>query len=350
MRTVSKLVALVMFWGLLLNYGSPAAEADGETLWADFKNRFVTLDGRVVDRTNGGISHSEGQGYGMLLATAFNDRPTFVRLWSWTQTYLMIREDGLLAWKWEPDGETHYPDTNSASDGDILVAYALLRAAERWDKPAYGKAARELIQTIRRELVTEVGGYTIVLPGPEGFRRPNGVIVNLSYWVFPALQEFGEITSNSVWDALVQSGLRLLDEAQFGEWKLPPDWLYLSDQGSVQIANHSEFSPRFGYNAMRIPLYLIWGGKTDAKILENIKTFWSQGDEDRWPVVADLAADKVRQRTKDAGVAAQLSLIACLDGNKGPTAGLKGQQEPRYYEMVLALLTHVARREVDAEC
>lgn len=45
--------------------------------WQSYKARFVTAQGRVVDTGNGNISHSEGQGYGMLLAVAANDRETF---------------------------------------------------------------------------------------------------------------------------------------------------------------------------------------------------------------------------------------------------------------------------------
>jgi len=41
-----------------------------------------------------GISHSEGQGYGMLLAVAADDRPTFDLLWGWTRAQLMLRNDG----------------------------------------------------------------------------------------------------------------------------------------------------------------------------------------------------------------------------------------------------------------
>ena len=38
--------------------------------WRIFKQRFLAADGRIVDDGNGGISHSEGQGYGMVLAEA----------------------------------------------------------------------------------------------------------------------------------------------------------------------------------------------------------------------------------------------------------------------------------------
>src|SRR5260370_14407026 len=70
--------------------------------WHQYKDRFVTSEGRVVDNANGGISHSEGQGYAMLIAGRLDDRPTFEAICQWTQRHLLIREDGLAAWRWRP--------------------------------------------------------------------------------------------------------------------------------------------------------------------------------------------------------------------------------------------------------
>jgi len=33
-----------------------------------YQSKFISPEGRVIDDANGGISHSEGQGYGMLIA------------------------------------------------------------------------------------------------------------------------------------------------------------------------------------------------------------------------------------------------------------------------------------------
>ena len=47
--------------------------------WRAYKAHFVTEAGRVVDTANKGISHSEGQGYGMLLAVAATIAPRSTR-------------------------------------------------------------------------------------------------------------------------------------------------------------------------------------------------------------------------------------------------------------------------------
>jgi endoglucanase len=48
-----------------------------EEAWRAYKLKFVSEAGRVVDTANGMVSHSEGQGYGLLLAVAAGDRSTF---------------------------------------------------------------------------------------------------------------------------------------------------------------------------------------------------------------------------------------------------------------------------------
>src|SRR5476649_908231 len=98
--------------------------------WQAYKSRFVTPAGRVVDTANKNISHSEGQGYAMLLAVAAGDRATFNLVWDWTRANLMVRDDSLLAWRWQPDERPAVADINNATDGDLLVAWALTEAAE----------------------------------------------------------------------------------------------------------------------------------------------------------------------------------------------------------------------------
>jgi endoglucanase len=61
-----------------------------------FLSRYVTADGRVVRREQGGDTVSEGQAYAMLLTAASGDRDRFRRVWRWTRAHLQ-RRDGLLS-------------------------------------------------------------------------------------------------------------------------------------------------------------------------------------------------------------------------------------------------------------
>ena len=46
-------------------------------VWEAWKSAYLRNDGRVVDVLQNNASHSEGQGYGAVLATEFNDREAF---------------------------------------------------------------------------------------------------------------------------------------------------------------------------------------------------------------------------------------------------------------------------------
>ncbi len=63
MRVMIPILALLAAFHITIASAAPGPAtllADG---WRQYKERFVTSDGRVVDNANGGISHSEGQGY-----------------------------------------------------------------------------------------------------------------------------------------------------------------------------------------------------------------------------------------------------------------------------------------------
>ena len=127
-------------------------------LYQTYLQRFVTPDGRVIDNVNGNITHTESQGYGMLLAVAAGDRETFDRIWTFTETNLYVRPDGLASWKWSPEGgkadaETgQVADPNNASDGDLLIAWALAEAAAAGWNPDYAQRADKIIDALSRVL------------------------------------------------------------------------------------------------------------------------------------------------------------------------------------------------------
>src|ERR1051326_6242308 len=58
-------------------------------LWDAYKrNYWDSTSGRTLDKQRGGITTSEGQSYTMLRAVWMDDRPTFDKTWTWTQTNL----------------------------------------------------------------------------------------------------------------------------------------------------------------------------------------------------------------------------------------------------------------------
>jgi endoglucanase len=323
--------------------GRPAF-AEGEIAaadWRSYAQRFVTPEGRVVDTGNGGISHSESMGYGLILAAAARDRAAFDRMWAWTRTNLMTRPDGLAAWRWEPGrGVT---DTNNATDGDLLIAFGLLKGAEVWRDAALRAAALALAKAIRETLAVEFAGQTLLLPGAKGFRRGDRVILNPSYFVFPALQALAAADRAPVWEALGQGGLVLLAKARFGRFQLPPDWVELAADGSVSLP--SDFKAQFGYDAIRVPLYLAWGGYRDPYYFRPYAVFAAAQGGTALPATVALPGGTTGQVAASAGMMAVHRLaveLAALGGSLPAPAGAGDD----YYAATLYLLAGLAERTV----
>jgi endo-1,4-beta-D-glucanase Y len=214
------------------NPGAIGGILKGSDAWQSYRRRFVSDAGRVVDTGNNAMSHSEGQGYGLLLAVAAADRPTFDRILNWTILNLFIRYDNLPAWRWNWGLRTSH-ETNDAGDGDILIAWALAEAADFWNDPSYLSTARAITKDIVRNLIMPTSSGDIIMPGVVGFspkEQPDGPVINLSYWVFPAFYRLAQVDPTYDWAALYQSGLELIRRAAFGPSRLPPDWLSVASE------------------------------------------------------------------------------------------------------------------------
>lgn len=336
MRRREALVSLAMLAAKPVLAASPFAAGE----WEGWAARFIRPEGRVVDTGNGGVSHSEGQGYGMLLAHAAGDRPVLDLLWRWTERNLAVRDDGLFAWRWDPATPSKpVADRNSASDGDILVAWALARAGVDWAEPAYLERARALAVAVRRRLLLRHDAETLLLPGPEGFHPPEGPVVNLSYWVFPALRALAAIDPDPAWSALEGSGLRLLGQARFGRFALPADWTLLSDPPRPAPG----FPPTFGYNAVRIPLHLVWAGIDDPWLLAPFRALWRH-EGDTPPIVVDLQPPGRVQPARNRGALAIARLTLAEPGGPPPVLPALGD-EADYYAASLTMLSKLALEE-----
>jgi endoglucanase len=314
--------------------------------WQVYKTRFISPSGRVTDNGNGGISHSEGQGYGMILAVAADDRATFDLLWRWTQAQL-LRDDGLFAWKWDPNATPHVSDPNNATDGDLLIAWALAEAGEFWPGSPYRAEARQLSIAIARTSIAETPFGPALLPAVRGFglgERPDGPVINLSYWVYPALWRLQSIAPDGPWSALAKSGLTIGAVSRFGEAEVPTDWISLG----ARPAPAEGFAPTFGYDAIRVPLYLAWGGLGSKANLFAYSDLWRDPADglSRLDVVTGRPTEAFREK----GYFAIAALVRCaMSGAKIP-AELLGNDADAYYPTTLRGFVIIAARQRFPQC
>lgn len=319
-------------------------------MWASYMTRFIEDGGRVVDDANGNISHSEGQGYGLLLAFLAGDRSNFERIWSFTRTELLIRDDGLAAWRWDPNSTPHVTDVNAASDGDLLIAYALARAGRTWGVQDYTQSAQRIAKAIGRKLVVRNGARLVLLPGATGFSsadRKDGPVLNLSYWIFEAFPVMAQLAPEIDWAELGKSGLELLSIARLGPAQLPPDWISAPDNAPITLAEG--FAPVFGYNSLRISLYLLRAGITDLALQESFRRNWLM-DNGGSPAIVEIPTGRVLTQLTDPGYRMLGAVLACALNATSVPEDLRRFEPTLYYPSTLYLLSWALLAEKYPRC
>jgi len=317
--------------------------------WQAYASTFITAEGRVLDNANGDVSHSEGQGYGLLLANLAGDGDRFEAIWRWTEKNLAVRPDGLLSWKWDPK-KGEIADKNNATDGDILVAWALAEAAQQFGREDYRIAAKAIARAIGAQTFRTGEGGPILLPAAAGFAasdQPDGPIINLSYWVFPAFPVLKALAPGYDWDALRENGLKLLVHSRFGPLRLPSDWQSVASKSPAPAKG---FLAQFGYNAIRIPLYLAWdGGEGSREALRRFAPLWS-GKDGVGPFIIDIKSGSASQPFDGLGYRLVLALAGCATSGQPIDPRLISSRDRFYYPETLRLLAAAVIQERYPQC
>jgi endoglucanase len=321
------------------------AADDPAAQYRAFRDRYINAEGRVLDTGNQNISHSEGQGYAMLFAEAFEDRPTFERVFQWTRRNLR-RPDGLHSWRYRPDQRVKVEDPNNATDGDLYIAWALLRAADRWSEPDWRREAQSIGNAVLTRLVVDVNGRTVLLPGASGFQHADRVVVNPSYYAFPALYALARAVPDRAWGRVMGDGLQMMRGMRYGRWGLPADWVEISRGHGGSIRPAAGWPTRFSYDAVRVPLHLAWAGMTDEPAVRAAANFWNDPGLTVRPAWTDLRSGQVAPYGAPAGIDAVAEVTTATGWHRGIAKPLPTvARSPDYYSAALAILSRIALRE-----
>ena len=254
--------------------------------WQSYRQQFISPEGRVLLPERDGGTISEAQAYALLRAVWAGDEATFVRVYAWTVSNLG-RPDHLLAWHWgrRPDGSWGVLDANTASDGDLDYALALILAARRgWrappDSPDYRAQAREVLAAILEKEVAALPGGEVLLLTPGNWHEAEPpYLLNPSYFSPAAYRLFAQIGASPVgtvleppaWDRLHQDTYQLLARLSPGLEGQPgvglfPDWCRVEAAGQLSPAPGRDL--HFGWEAARLPWRLaldsLWFGEPRA--------------------------------------------------------------------------------------
>ncbi|WP_287831388.1 cellulose synthase complex periplasmic endoglucanase BcsZ [Idiomarina sp.] len=219
--------------------------------WQRFNEDFIDAQFRVIDRSSEAlISTSEGQVYSMLFSLFANQPERFAKLLAWTENNLADGDlhSHLPAWQWGHDLSADtwtVLDTNSATDVDILLIYALYHAADVWQTPEYRETAEALTARLMREAVTYHRGELLLLPAPIGFSSSDSITVNPSYAPLFVLDGLFELSGDARWLALSQAQQRFMKT--YNPSGVVADWLVISNSGEILNSDEAKGS----YDAIR---------------------------------------------------------------------------------------------------
>ena len=243
---------------------APSPSASTQAAAARFLARYVTSDGRVIRHDQGGDIVSEGQAYAMLLAELARRGPLVRTIWSWTSAHLR-RGDGLFAWHANGDGQLL--NEQSASDADILIAYALLRYRGA-DQAKLNDAGRAVAQAVlANESVTQPDGAPLVVAGPWA-KLTSRPIVDPSYLMPSIFVALGRLTGDQRWSRAAAAAITTIAELTDGGRRLPPDWARLSRGRLVPIAEPGGAAGvQYGFDAARLPVWFATACESSARAL-----------------------------------------------------------------------------------
>lgn len=315
--------------------------------WEGWKAEHLR-DGAVIDRLQEGSSHSEGQGYGMLAAALMRDWQAFDAMHRWTIRHLALRGDALLSWKYVPGRGV--PDRNNATDGDLFHAWALHLAGQARADAALVAAARDVVRDLVRLCIIrdprEGREGAILLPAAEGFATGSGGhVVNLSYMMPRAMTGLAFAFRAPELERAAATGLALMTELA-AEGPMP-DWIELAPAGARPSPRFSDAS---GYEALRVPLWLIWSGRPGhpavgaaLRAAGGVPPATSGS-----PVVISRTTGRTIRTSPDPGYRALLALASCAAAGGAPLPRFEPRQP--YYPATLHLLAMLAAEQAAPAC
>jgi endo-1,4-beta-D-glucanase Y len=232
-----------------------------------FLDRYVAADGRVLRHDQGGDIVSEGQAYAMLIAETA-DRPRLVRtIWAWTIAHLR-RPDGLL--KYHATGSGDILDDQSASDADVLAAYALLRYRGP-DAARLDAAGKHLAAAVLRVETISADSGPVVVAGPWATQTAPPT-VNPSYLMPSVYAALGVLTGDERWQRAATTAELLVNGLTHDGQQLPTDWAQLANGRLTAAAEPGGGAPvQYGLDAARLPL---WFGTACSQAARSLAAGW----------------------------------------------------------------------------
>ncbi len=251
------------------------------------------------------VTVSEAHGYGMLIAASMAEydseaKEIFDGMYCYYKAHPSSIGSNLMAWQQADNGSAlvDYGGNDSATDGDMDIAYSLLMADSIWGSDGtynYKQTAIDMINDIMEYDVNQ--DYWILRLGDWATSGNYRFATRPSDFMVQYMPVFAEVTGDKRWMNVYDTTYSIINSItqQYGTGILP-DFVMVNSDGSFSPASpnflESENDGNYYYNSCRTPWrismdYLINGNK-DALAFANAITDFiiEETDGDPWEIMA----------------------------------------------------------------
>lgn len=237
------------------------------------------------------LTVSEAHGYGMMITaymagTDMDARKTFDEMYRFFKDHPSVLDSRLMAWRVTKDGKVP-SDGDSATDGDMDIAYALLLAHEQWGSNGsinYLEAARNILAGIREKAIHPtantilLGDWASTLSSNDRLRQA----MRTSDYMPDHFRVFEKADNSPVWGRVINKSQQLFQTIQD---RFSPQTGFIPDF----IEDAAGTNPRpptgellegsddgaYSYNASRVPMrlgidFMTSGDPTSLAILQKL--------------------------------------------------------------------------------
>ncbi|MGG1148220.1 glycosyl hydrolase family 8 [Bacillus wiedmannii] len=234
------------------------------------------------------LGTSEGQGYGMIITVLMagydsNAQKIYDGLFKTARTFKSSQNPNLMGWV-VADSKKAQGHFDSATDGDLDIAYSLLLAHKQWGSNGtvnYLKEAQDMItKGIKASNVTNNNRLNL-----GDWDSKNSLDTRPSDWMMSHLRAFYEFTGDKTWLTVINN---LYDVyTQFSN-KYSQNTGLISDfvvktppqPAPKDFLDESQYTNAYYYNASRVPLRIVMDyamyGEKRSKVISDKVASWIQ--------------------------------------------------------------------------
>ncbi|MEO6520785.1 MAG: glycosyl hydrolase family 8 [Mucilaginibacter sp.] len=237
-------------------------------------------------------SVSEGQGYGMMIVALMagydkKAQATFDGLYRYYKAHPSKRSSKLMAWAQNKNCKDISGD--SATDGDMDIAYSLLLADKQWGSSGtinYLSESKQMIAAIMKQEIN-LKTYSILLGNSIEHDSKDYFDTRTSDFMPAHFKEFKKVGNDAAWDKVVDrnySLFKLMQNKFSPDAGLVPDFIQHVDGKPVPAKARyleSVYDGSYNYNACRVPWriaidYILYGDKRSKIVVDKINN-WIKG-------------------------------------------------------------------------